>query len=132
MGDLTLYFDRNFGTRLPKALNFVKPPVTIEWHQNQRFPQEMIDDEWLEIVGKKGWLVFSHDRKFHSEATETAAVKQHGIGCFYLPCANEPTWAKLSVFVRTFSRMMKLAESENRPFVFDVLKTGQIKRVVLP
>ena len=132
MGELTFYFDRNFGTRLPRALVFVKPPVVIEWHQNQKFPQEMADDEWLEIVGRKGWHVFSHDRKFHSEATETAAVKQHGIGCFYLPCANESTWEKISAFVRTFSRIVDLAKSETRPFVFNVRKNGRISRVELP
>lgn len=130
MGELTFFFDRNFGTRLPKALAWVKPPVCIEWHQKQRFPQEMPDDEWLEIVGSRGWVVFSHDRKFHSEATETAAVQQHSIGCFYLPCANEPTWDKLTIFVRVFGRILKIVENQSPPYVYDVNLKGQIKKVI--
>ena len=130
MGKLTFYFDRNFGTRLPRALAWVKPPVNIEWHQNQRFPQEMPDDEWLEIVGKRGWVVFSHDRKFHSEATETAAVKQHSVGCFYLPCASDSTWDKLSIFVRMFGRILEIAESQLPPYVYDVHLNGRIKKVI--
>lgn len=130
MGKLTFYFDRNFGTRLPKALAWVRPPVGVEWHQNQRFPQEMADDEWLEIVGQRGWVVFSHDRKFHSEATETAAVQQHSVGCFYLPCANETTWEKLRIFIRTFSRILEIIEAESPPYVYDVQASGRIKRVL--
>ena len=130
MGKLTFYFDRNFGTRLPKALAWVRPPVNIEWHQKQRFPQEMPDDEWLEIVGRRNWIVFSHDRKFHSEATETAAIQQHTVGCFYLPCANDGTWNKLQVFVRTFSRILKIAKRDSPPYVYDIQSSGRIKRVL--
>ena len=130
MGKLTFYFDRNFGTRLPKALAWVKPPVKIEWHQNQRFPQEMPDDEWLEIVGKRGWVVFSHDRKFHSEATEIAAIQQHSVGCFYLPGASESTWRKLSIFVRAFGRIFEITKSQSPPYVYDVRLNGRIKKVI--
>lgn len=130
MGKLTFYFDRNFGTRLPRALAWVKPPVNIEWHQNQRFPQEMPDDEWLEIVGKRGWVVFSHDRKFHSEATETAAVQQHSVGCFYLPGASEVTWEKLMVFMHFYKKILQLAQTQPPPYVYDVKLNGQIKKVL--
>lgn len=130
MGKLTFFFDRNFGTRLPKALGRVRPPVNIEWHQNQRFPQKMPDDEWLKIVGKRGWIVFSHDRKFHREATETAAVRQHSVGCFYLPGANHPTWDKLVIFVRVFGRLIEIVGSQSPPYVYDVNLNGQIKKII--
>ncbi len=130
MGKLTFYFDRNFGTRLPKALVWVKPPVNIEWHQKQRFPQDMHDDEWLEIVGGRGWVVFSHDRKFHTEATETAAMKQHSVACFYLPHASDSTWHKLSIFVRVFVRVFEIVENQSPPYVYDVHLNGRIKKVI--
>jgi hypothetical protein len=113
------------------ALSTLKPPVGIEWHQRQRFPQNMPDDEWLEIVGKKGWFVFSHDRKFHSESTEAAAIKQHGIGCFYLPRASGPLWDKLIVFVRTFEKLGKIAATEGRPYVYDVGANFRIRKLKL-
>ena len=131
MGQLTFFFDRNFGTRLPRALAWVRPPVTIEWHQKQHFAQDMPDDEWLKIVGRLGWIVFSHDRKFHSLAMETAAVRQHRVGCFYLPYANDVTWKKLSVFVRSFDRILTIAESRPTPYVYDVYVNGRIKEVAL-
>ena len=132
MGELTFYFDVNFGTRLPKALRHLRPPVDIEWHQNQRFRQDMPDDEWLAIVGKKDWIVFSHDRKFHTEAMESAAVKQHNVGCFYLPAANDPVWDKCSIFIRSFNRIRKLAVATEKPFIFDLKRNGHLKKIDLP
>jgi len=91
----------------------------------------MLDDEWLEIVGQKGWVVFSHDRKFHKETVETAAIKQHNVGCFYLPGANKPVWDKVSIFIRSFNRIRELSESTSRPFVYDLKLNGHIREVKL-
>lgn len=91
----------------------------------------MPDDEWLAVVGSKGWIVFSHDRKFHTEATETAAVIQHQVGCFYLPAASGSPWRKAKAFFRTFDRIKLLAETTKRPFIFDVKETGRVVPIKL-
>jgi len=126
---LTFYFDRNFGKRFPRALFSLRAPVGIEWHNNQRFTESMPDDQWLAIVGDRGWIVFSHDRKFHTESTETAAVIQHQVGCFYLPAANGSSWEKASALFKSFSKIRQLAETTPRPFIFDVKPTGKIVAV---
>ena len=131
MSKLTFYFDRNFGIRFPKALHYIGAPVSIRWHDEQRFPQAMPDDEWLSIVGQQGWVVFSHDRKFHSEAAETAAVLQHKVGCFYLPCSNEPRWEKMRCFMRSVDRIITLASETPKPYIFNVEKGGRIRSVAI-
>lgn len=82
-------------------------------------------------MGQKGWVVLSHYRKFHSAAVATAAVLQHEVRCFYLPCANKGTWDKLGVFVRVFRRMTEIAETVPAPVVFEIHGYGRIKRVEL-
>ena len=64
----------------------MKSPFTVEYHHSpqNRFPQEMPDDEWLAIAGQRKWIVFSHDRKFHDESPSIEAIKQHRVACFYL------------------------------------------------
>lgn len=131
MGELTFYFDRNFGKRFPQALFSLRAPVGIEWHNRQRFRDDMPDDEWLRVVGDRGWIVFSHDRKFHTEATETAAVIQHSVGCFYLPAANGSPWRKASALFRSFEKIRHLAVTTQRPFIFDLKANGRLVRVVL-
>jgi PIN like domain len=90
VASLTFYFDRCFGKRFPEALAHAGIPQKVEYQhgKSNNFSQSMPDDAWLEICGKNGWIVFSHDQKFHSITTEATAIKQHKVGCFYLPGAN--------------------------------------------
>lgn len=132
MSELTFYFDRCFGKRFPMALKRANPPFTVEFQNNSKFRHDMNDDEWLEIVGKKGWIVFSHDRKFHSETVEAAAVKQFGVGCFYLCGANATTWEKLEYFVRAYPRVRDIVNKESGPYIYDISERGRIKKIEFP
>lgn len=134
MAALTFYFDRNFGKRFPEALAFVKPPFQVEYHhgKNTKFPQDMRDDEWLEICGRSGWIVFSHDKKFHSNEVEATAIKQHGVGCFYLPGASMPTFYKLQYFLRAYGRINTIASATPKPFLYRVMSSGRIQQIALP
>ncbi|QKD16811.1 hypothetical protein HGP13_17990 [Mesorhizobium sp. NZP2077] len=100
MGELTFYFDRTFGIRLPGALRTIRPPAKIRWHQDEGFPVDMQDDDWMAVIGPRRWVVLSQDRKWHKVEIEANAVKQHGLRCFYFPCASENIWTSLGHFVR--------------------------------
>lgn len=132
MGPLTFFFDRNFGTRLPAALNSMKPPMRIKWHQEQGFDPRMPDDKWLEVVGQRNWVVLSQDRKFHLLANELVAVKQHKVRCFYLPCASQDRWHSLCNFIRRYERMMDLAWNQAAPFIYELRGNGRFYSVPLP
>ena len=129
MGQLTFYFDRNVGTRLPAALNGLRPPFRVAWHQNQGFAADLPDDEWMHIVGPRQWVVVSQDRKFHKMENELAAVRQHSLRCFYLPCASDGTWATLCNIIRAHERMMEIARSQPAPFIYDLRRNGRLYRV---
>lgn len=133
MGSLTFYFDICFGKRFPEAILKARPPFGVEYHgsKGNRFKQDTPDDKWLQIVGEKGWIVFSHDRRFHKEASSIAAIKQHKVGCFYLPGANQNTWSKLYMFVRAHHRIIELASQTERPFVFYLTALNKIEEIRL-
>jgi PIN like domain len=78
----------------PEALMRAGPPFAVEYQHSKtnNFPQDMRDDVWLEICGKRHWIAFSHDQKFHSINVEAMAIKQHMVGTFCLPGASEPLW----------------------------------------
>lgn len=134
MGALTFYFDICFGKRFPKSILKAHPPFSVEYHgsKGNKFKQNTPDDKWLSVVGPKGWLVFSHDRKFHNEQPAIEAIKQHKIGCFYLPGANSDTWTKLYMFMRAHHRIMELSESTEKPFVFHLTALNKIEQVRIP
>lgn len=133
---MTFYFDRNFGKRLPEAIRAARPKsFTVEYHHDPknkfRFKQDTPDDVWLSAVAKEGWIVLSHDRKFHTLLPEKSAVKQYKAGCFYLPGANHETWEKLRHFVRAYDGMTERVRITAKPFIFEFSSAGRFKVISL-
>jgi hypothetical protein len=118
------------------VLRKARPPFSVEYHHDPhnkfKFAKDVPDDEWLAKVGAEGWIVFSHDRKFHAILPEIAAIKQHKIGCFYLWGASMPLWDKVHCFMRAYIAIKERAESAPRPFIYEVLGNGQLKQIPIP
>lgn len=132
MDKLTLYFDRNFGKRIPYALSRMNPPMNIRWHDGERFRQDMPDDEWLATAGKNNWIVLTQDLKFHLIEHEIAAVRQHEVGCFYFPSSNYSLWATTCAFIRFHNRVLKLAAESEGPYIYEFKGTGKLETVLAP
>lgn len=134
MAELTLYFDRHFGKRFYEALVRLRPPFVVEYHHSKKnnFHQAMHDDEWLKICGERGWVACSHDQKFHDIAVEATAIKQHGVGAFYLPGASLPTWYKMDYLIRSYPKIVNAANSTKKPFIYRVHPTLRFERISLP
>ena len=112
------------------------PPFTVEYHHDPRskfkFRHDTPDDEWLSKVGAEGWIVLSHDRKWHNESSNVAAIKQHSIGCFYLWGAEAPTWEKLKCFVRGYDKIAGIVATTAKPFIYHLERNGRLARVPIP
>lgn len=143
---LKLYFDKNVGTRLPEALQRLdldvawhamkqaKLGVTGHTHNDPLFHPEEEDDVWLANVGARGWIVFSHDRKFHKVGyeSELSAIKQYSVGCFYLWGANAKKFEKAQCFFKAYDRILATIKTAPRPFIYDVQKNGRLKKLKIP
>jgi hypothetical protein len=145
VAELTLYFDRNCGRRLPEALALLGLQERIVHHHTPKaqlamraknqteplFPPEIEDDKWLSEIGQRGWIAFSHDRKFHKPGyeAELAALVTHSVGCFYLPGGSLRRHEKALVFLRAYSKIVQLAKSTPKPFIFSVAKNGKINQI---
>ena len=61
---MILFFDRSVGTGIPKALLSLKKfQLGVEYHE-KHFAIDSPDDEWLPVVGAKGWFVIGHDYQY--------------------------------------------------------------------
>jgi len=143
---LTLYFDRNVGSKLPDALCVLGRPAYCQTTKKCKigitgpaanaplFDPETADDMWLADIGAKGWIVFSHDKKFHKPGfeSEMSAIKQFNIGCFYLWGANAKAFDKARSFFRAYDRIIQAAISTPKPFIYEVQKSGRLKRIEIP
>ena len=80
---LVLFFDRDVGTALPRALSVLRLPTRVEFLQDH-FPADSGDDAWMPVVGARGWILIGHDRMHHRRAPERSAIHDYRMGCFYL------------------------------------------------
>lgn len=113
--------------RLPGALARLKPPVKIKWHQEQKFAPNMPDDEWMGIVGPRGWVVLSQDRKWHVRENEREAVRQHSLKCFYFPSANR--WQSLCQIIGKHEKMMEIVATNDGPFIYELKGNSRFYKV---
>lgn len=113
-----------------------QPPFSVQFHDDPankfRFDQNTPDDEWLAKVANEGWIIFSHDRKFHKILAECSAIKQHNGACFYLPGGAYPIWEKLTAFTRSYDGIMKRIRATRKPFIYDVTYRFRFKTVKIP
>jgi hypothetical protein len=128
---MILFFDKNTGTAMPKALEMMKPPFEVEYHQKY-FAMDAPDDQWLPVVGMKQWTVIGHDKSFIDNQSELEAIKKYEIGCFFLWGANITKWEKLRIFFKAFDRIIAAESSTKKPFVYLIKKNGGLKAKKLP
>ena len=128
---LVLFFDRDVGVALPRALEVLKLPTRVEYHQSH-FPVDAQDDVWMARVGALGWTLIGHDSRHHLKGAELSAIKQYGIGCFYLWGSEELRWEKMRCFLRAYDGIVKAAGSTPRPFIYRVTEKGRLISVTIP
>ena len=129
MSEPTIFFDRTFGRRFPEILKSARPPFVIKTHFDERFKDNMPDDEWLSVIGGKGWFVLSEDSRFHRDSAALLAIEQFRIGCFYVWSGQLPIWNKVIIFTAAFSKMRDKMNSVRKPFIFQVAKTGRLRTI---
>jgi hypothetical protein len=118
--------------KLPQALLHLDPPFGVRWHQKEGFPGNMPDDDWLAVVGPKGWIVVGQDWKFHVRESELLAIKQHSVKCFYLPASGSTKWESFCRMIRSHSQMLEKAANEPAPFIYDLKASGRLVKVTFP
>lgn len=131
MAKLTIFFDRCFGTGLPTWLQKYETPFDVEYHDHPKhgFNQQTPDDEWIAKTAAQGWILLTHDKRFHQDSMAVAAVKQFKAACFYLDGGSYPGWDKHILFGRRFTRVKQIVSSTRRPFIYRIHHRGEVRRI---
>ncbi len=105
-------------------------PFDVRSHDGERFPHDMPDDEWLNIVGEKGWVVCSHDAKWQGESAPMKAIQQHKVRCFYLWGASSIGFFKLKSLAHNYDKIIKICAVEKGPFIYRVTPGNRLKKIL--
>lgn len=116
---MTVYFtDRDLGRRFPEILRI--GGLTVERHADH-FEPDTTDEEWLEEIGKRGWIALTHDRRIRYKPNERDAVMRHSVGLLVIVgAAPYPDLAQ--AFLATLPRIEHFLARHNPPFIAKVYR----------
>src|SRR4030067_1852750 len=87
---LLFFLDRAIGKRfVAEALSSPDLNIKVEVLDDY-FEPNATDEEWLKPAGKKGWIVFTKDKKIRYRATVVEIVKKRKIRMFILSMGTLP------------------------------------------
>lgn len=109
-------------------LRQTRAPFVIEYHDDRAhgFAQDEDDDQWLAAVSAKGWIVISHDKRFHTDSLAIEAVRQHNGRVFYLDGGSSVKWDKLRRFAVAYKRLREIADNQPAPFIYRVTYADKV------
>jgi hypothetical protein len=98
----------------------------VETHEGN-FPPAALDEDWLPIVGQRGWVVLTKDERIRYRAAEKRAIAQNGIRAFFLVPRGLTGPENGAVFVRALRRMERFCIGNSPPFIAKVFRNGTVR-----
>ena len=94
--------------------------MNVERHADH-FAPDTPDTAWLEVVGERGWIAVTHDRRIRYKPNERDAVMRHGVALLIVVgAAPFPDLAR--AFVATLPSIERFLAEHERPFIAKVYR----------
>lgn len=123
----TLFIDRDaWSAKLDCALRTAGIPFVAH---RDIFAHNTPDEHWLAEVGSRGWLVLTRDQNIRRRPDELKALREAGVLLFALTSGNLSAQETADLAVASWPRMIRLAKTTNRPAIFSITRSGDIRRI---
>jgi hypothetical protein len=110
--------DRDLGKQFPEILR--SAGLAVERHADH-FAPDAADEEWLKVVGQRGWIALTHDRRIRYKPNERDAVMKHRVALLVI--VGTAPFAELArAFVATRSRIEQFLAEHKPPFIAKVYR----------
>ena len=110
------FTDRDLGKQFPAALRAAG--ISVETHSDH-FAHDSPDEEWLQAVGDRGWIILTHDQRIRYKRNERDAVMVSGLAMFVLVGKVPHSDLALS-FIASMGRVRSFLGRHQAPFIAKV------------
>lgn len=93
--------------------------AVVEVHSDH-FVHDIPDAEWLPVVGERGWVVLTHDKRIRYRRIERDALLAAGIRAFVLTVGHLSIAAATAIWESQLRKIERLAVSTPAPFIAHV------------
>lgn len=126
----TFFLDRCLGKKILASL-LRTANLKIEIHDDY-FPPDCKDEHWLKIVGARGWIVLTSDRRIRYRGPELAALLSSGVRAFAFRSGNLTAQEMAETFLKSVPNVSNLLRKNSGPFVASILRDGSVHVVLSP
>jgi hypothetical protein len=98
-------------------------------HAGVAFARGTPDEEWLAACGERRWLVLTRDKYIRRRVVEREALQAHGVGAFAFTGGQATGSETADIVQRLVPKMVNIAISEPRPFLYTFGLTTPLVRV---
>lgn len=90
------------------------------------------DEDWLRVVGRRGWTVLTRDKRIEQRPAERAAVIRHEVKLFAITSGEQlDKWRQLEIVMSRWRDIERLS-GQPGPFVYRLTRTGITPLVGFP
>lgn len=91
---------------------------------DDHFPQNAADEDWLPLVGARGWIVLSKDKRLRKVPLQREALVSAGVRAFVMTAGNLTGSEMANAFLLNMQQIVLKATTHPAPFVAGVSTSG--------
>lgn len=114
----TYFTDRDLGLQFPAILSAAG--LTVERHRDHFVP-DAPDEEWLAMVGARGWVAVTHNSRIRYTPNQKEAVLAHKVRLIVV-VGHAPYPELAHSFVATHAKIEAFLQRHESPFIAKVYR----------
>ena|ERR1700719_1536933 len=107
------FTDRDLGLSVPAALRI--GGQRIEAYADHFASDHVADGEWLRLVGERGWVALTHNKRIRWERDELSDLMTHRVRAFFI-IGKGPHPALAAAVLRNINKVKRLIRDQPAPF----------------
>ncbi|HEV3482125.1 MAG TPA: hypothetical protein VGR97_07330 [Candidatus Acidoferrales bacterium] len=125
LSEFILYLDENLCNT--SAILEVLANVGVRYERHlHHFSRGELDEIWLPVVGKNGWVLLTADKRIRYNLLEKRALSQHSVREFVFASGNLSGADMAAALEAALPKMQKLLRTVRPPFVASITRKGEV------
>lgn len=121
----TLFLDRNLGKNIV-AKHLRSAGISVEVHDDH-LPLDAPDEQWIELVGRNGWVAVTKDEHLRYRASEYYSIQEHSAGVIVIRMRDATGPAIGEMLTKAIDRIARFAIETQPPFLAKIYANGTLR-----
>jgi hypothetical protein len=123
--EVVFFLDENHHRNKALLQVFEEQNIIVEKHHNH-FETGARDEDWLPIVGQRGWILLTSDTRIRYRYSELAQVIEHRVRMFCFSSNNQAASAMAATLRSALPHMLQFLTQNEPPFFASIDKSGKV------